>query len=154
MASKFIKLNGTAKWAKVFEDNRDMTGYNGQYLTCEGAYTIDLVLEPEEFKKLKDAGSQKRDKITDDGLQVKLNRKHKVVSKAGEVLDWASGAPEVVKGNGQPWNFEVDGEIRNGTPVEVTVVVYPTSFGNHGTRLEKVVVNPSDSSTAEDIIPF
>ena len=37
-----ITVSGTAKWAKVFEENRDKEGYQGQYADTNGRCTIDV----------------------------------------------------------------------------------------------------------------
>lgn len=135
MATRNIKLTGVATWAKVFEDNRDMKGFEGAYEDHDGGYTINVELEAEEFEKLKDAGSMKKGTIGDNGMIVKFLRKHK------DRFEWASGAPTVVKADGSKWDFETDGQINNGSEVEVEVSVYDTSRSSiKGTRLEKVKV--------------
>lgn len=135
MGTRNIKLQGKATWAKVFEDNRDMKGFEGAYEDHDGGYTINVELEAEEFEKLKDAGSMKKGSMGEDGIIVKFLRKHK------DRFDWASGAPKVVKKDGSSWDFESDGAINNGSIVEVEVSVYDTSRSSiKGTRLEKVKV--------------
>lgn len=135
MGTRKLKLTGTATWAKVFEDNRDMKGFEGAYEDHEGGYTINVELEAEEFQKLKDSGSMKKGSMGEDGMVVKFLRKHK------DRFEWASGAPTVVKENGSKWDFENDGQINNGSDVEVELSVYDTSRSSiKGTRLEKVTV--------------
>jgi len=155
MATKFIDLEGTAYWARVFEDNRDMTGYKpspdveGAYENCGGAYTVDLYLEPDQADKLKDAGSAKKGSIDENGFKVRLIRKHEGPFEA------ASGPPKVVKDDGTPWDFEDDGPIGNGSKVKVRVSVYPTKM-QPGTRLEsmKVVEHVPMEKRDEEDIPF
>ena len=42
----------TAKWAKVFEENRDLDGFEGQWRDTNGRCTIDLILDDTNFNKL------------------------------------------------------------------------------------------------------
>ena len=32
-----VTTTGTIEWARIFENNRDMNGYEGSYVECEGA---------------------------------------------------------------------------------------------------------------------
>lgn len=137
MATKYVTLEGIAEWAKLFEHNRDKTGYKGAYEATDGRTTINLIIAPEDMNKLQNAGSMKRG--TPDGLgrgvNVKLDRKW----NTGR--DWDSGAPEVLRPDGNPWDVAVDGEIGNGSKVRVQVAV--TDMPKQGvvsTRLEKVKV--------------
>jgi len=135
MGTRKWTLTGTATWAKVFEDNRDMKGFEGAYEDHEGGYTINVELEAEEFQKLKESGSMKKGSMGEDGMVVKFLRKHK------DRFEWASDAPDVVKEDGSKWDFETDGQINNGSDVEVELSVYDTSRSSiKGTRLEKVKV--------------
>lgn len=135
MATRIVTLKGKAKWARVFEQNRDKEGYNGAYQDFDGACTIDVYLTKEEFQKLKDAKSATKLKLDEDTGErfVKLKRKFK------DRYEWASGAPKVTKPDGSVWDFTADGAIGNGSEVEVTVSVYDTSM-TPGTRLESVKV--------------
>ena len=45
MATRKVKLTGIAEWAKVFESNRDMDGFDGVYRDHDGACTIDVILD-------------------------------------------------------------------------------------------------------------
>lgn len=131
--AQYITLEGKAMWAKVFEENRDMEGFEGSAKAYGGQYVIDLIMEPEEVSKLEEAGSRLKPKVTDDGVVVRFKRKH-----IGP-FDDASGAPTVVKADGSPWDFGNDGPIGNGSTVRVRVCIYPSKFGK-GTRLEAVAV--------------
>ena len=133
--ARTVTVTGKANWAKVFEQNRDMKGYNDSYVACDGACTIDMYLENEELATLKAAGSMARGSLTDEGVKVKLKRKFK------GPFEEASGAPKVFKADGTPWNYDEDGTIGNGSTVEATVSVYDIkSFDTVGTRLESVKV--------------
>ncbi len=72
MATRKVKLEGIGEWCKVFEQNREMTGYKptpqavGAYEECNGACKIDVIMNDVNFKKLKDCKSMKSG--TDDEL--------------------------------------------------------------------------------------
>ena len=48
MATRKVRIEGIAEWARVFEQNREMTGYKptpqavGAYEECNGACKIDV----------------------------------------------------------------------------------------------------------------
>lgn len=139
MGTKRITLTGKANWAKVFESNRDMVGYDGVYREYDGAYTIQVELDKTNYDILESSGSAKanksRRKEVDklDSTEVKFVRKHK------DRFEWASGAPKVLKSDGSDWDFSEDGLIGNGSTVEVELSVYTTTK-SPGTRLESVKV--------------
>lgn len=137
MASKKVVLEGIAMWCKVFAENRDLEGYKGAYKDTDGRTSIDIVLDADNFEKLKKSGSMKRGKPDSEGrgTVVKIDRKF----NTGR--DWDSGAPEVLKADGNPWDSSVDGYIGNGSKVRIMAVV--TDFPDKGvtsTRLEMVKV--------------
>jgi hypothetical protein len=135
ITNKKVVLEGIANWAKVFSSNRDLEGYKGAFKEYNGATTIELVLDNDNWDKLKRSGSMKRGRPVDGGTAVKLERKW----ETGK--DWDSGAPEVLKADGNPWDVDVDGFIGNGSKVRVMAVV--TDFPDKGvssTRLEMVKV--------------
>lgn len=126
MAYKEVTTKGPIEWAKVFESNREMEGYEGAYQECDGAYTIVQVLSKEEFEKLKKAGTQKKPiqkRLLDGEIAVKFERKHLVKTKDGKEVPQAGGAPKVVGPNGKAWDLEEDGLIGNGTIAEVTNLI-------------------------------
>lgn len=144
MATRKLTLKGKAMWAKVFEDNRDMQGFEGAYTEFEGAYTIDVILDKENKQKLKDSGSAKKGKFDDDGnFIVKFVRKHK------DRFDWASGAPVVTKPDGSPWSFEDDGQLNNLSDIEIDISVYDTAY-RPGTRMEEIRVTRIEEIKEED----
>jgi hypothetical protein len=135
IGNKKVVIEGIANWAKVFESNRDMEGYQGAYADTNGRTTIELILDKENADKLTKAGSMKRGRPVDGGIAVKLDRKW----ETGR--DWDSGAPEVLRADGNPWDVNVDGFIGNGSKVRVMAVV--TDFPEkrvRSTRLEMVKV--------------
>lgn len=148
MASKQYVFKGKAMWARVFEENRDMfewddsTGAFDKPSTCDGTYSISLVVDDDTYKDIKRSGSMaaKFAKLDDDGNDVvRFKRMHTKRGKGGKVLEFSSGAPSVVDGSGNKWTMEDNGEIGNGSDVEVTVTVYDTSY-SPGTTLEEIKV--------------
>ena len=140
--TRTVTVKGTASWAKVFEQNRDLKGWcgptgtaKGTFEDCDGAYTIDIVMDTDEFTTLKSSGSMKTGTPVEDGLKVKFIRKHQGPFKE------ASGAPLVTHKDGSPWDIDEDGTIGNDSIVEVTCSVYDIkAYGTTGTRLDKVRV--------------
>lgn len=128
MATSMYSVKGKAKWAKVFEFNRDMGEYHKDY---DGAYTIDVYLDEDQMKTVSKSGTQVKPKIDDEGIFVKFKRKH------ADFIPALGGAPKVVDKDDQPWDTEV--LIGNGSEVEVFFTVYSTKKGN-GTRLEGIRV--------------
>jgi hypothetical protein len=133
MASKNVKLRGKFMWAKVFESNRDMKGFEDAYVDCEGAYTVDFGMTAEEAAKLKAAGSKKGFKEKDGLFWVKLVRKH--LHKIPDL----GGPPKIYNAKGQPWDSDIDGFIGNGSEGTVSVNVYPAGRMT-GTRLDRIQV--------------
>ncbi len=146
MATRKVTLKGPVKWAKVFEENRDMKGFEGAYEEFDGAYTVEIGLDAENFGRLKAAGSMKKGREGEDGLTwVKLMRKH------ADRFEWASGAPEVLDSMGMNWTFEEDGQINNDSEAEVNLSVYDTSRPSiKGTRLDSVKVTKVMAETPKD----
>lgn len=154
MATRKLTLTGPVRWAKVFPENRDMTGYEGAFLEHDGAYTIEVGLTEGQLKDLKKTGSMLKGREGEDGLQwVKFKRKHT------DRFEWASGAPEVTGPTDRQWTMEDDGLIGNDSEAEVSVSVYDTSRDRiKGTRLESVKVlrayEPPKPDAASEEIPF
>ena len=128
MATKYteVKTTGPIEWAKVFETNRDMTGYEGAYVDFEGAYTVQQILSKDEYTKLQAAGTQKKPnqkRLMDGELMLKFERKHKITSRDGKVIPQAGGAPKVMNADGTAWDKEVNGLIGNGSTAEVTNLI-------------------------------
>lgn len=131
-------VTGPVRWAEVFEENRDMEGFEGAFSDCGGAYTITVLLDEEGQKTLKNSKSAKkavaRIKEEEDLFAVKLVRKHIGPFKQ------AGGAPKVKWADGTDYDYEAEGPIGNGSVCEVTYEVYPTKKKINGTRLIAVKV--------------
>lgn len=137
MATRKVKLTGIAEWAKVFTQNRDMEGFDGAYRDCNGACTIDLILDDENLALLKASRSMKRGVPDTEGRGTRV----KLVRKYDTGKDWDSGAPIVKKSDGSNWDYSLDGTIGNGSTVEVVLSVYDTKMKSIvGTRLDAVIV--------------
>ena len=123
---KEVTTVGPIEWARIFEHNRDMEGYEGAYADCEGAYTVTQILAKEQYEKLKKAGSMKKpilSRMTDGVIAIKFERKHLVKTKAGDVVEKAGGPPKVTKADGSFWEPDTDGLIGNGTVAEITHLI-------------------------------
>jgi hypothetical protein len=155
MATRKVKLTGLAYWGKVFEDNRDLTGFENALKDSGGQCTIDVDLDEESMAKLAKSKSMLKGKPSpdNDGLtRVRFKRKWEEA--------YAGGAPKVVKEDGTVWDYDEDGSIGNGSTVEIILNVYDTSRKNIiGTRLEKVKVtnhveyNPDEDEDEDDAPP-
>jgi hypothetical protein len=116
---KSVTTVGPVFWAKVMPGQEEM-GYLGAYEAFDGAFTIDQELSKEEFAKLKEAGSQKRPvqkHLMDGRIVLKFVRKNRVTNGKGELVEAASGAPELVDADGNPWYGEF---IGNGSVCVLT----------------------------------
>ena len=143
MALRKLKLRGLSKWAKVFAENRDLTGYKpseqveGSYEKYDGACTIDVIMDEDNYKRLQASKSMKVGKEDPEGNGIKVNFDRKF--NTGH--DWSGGPPIVVKADNTPWDYSIDGNIGNGSTVEIDISVYDIkTYGSVGTRLEKVKV--------------
>ncbi len=143
MATRIVKVTGIAEWAKVFEQNRDLTGWKptqeaeGNYEKYNGACTINMILDDVEVAKLAAAKSPRQPKPDPEGrgMIVKFDRKFNTG------YDWSGGAPSVTKPDGSTWDYDSDGSIGNGSTVEATVAIYDIpKYGNVGSRLESLKV--------------
>ena len=152
MATRKVKLTGIAEWARVFESNRDMDGFDGVYRDHDGACTIDLIMDDDNLAALKASRSMKKGTPDAEGRGTKV----KFIRKFNTGKDWDSGAPIVQKSDGSTWDISSDGTIGNGSTVEVMLSVYDTSYKNRpGTRLDSVRVIehvPVDSVIQADTI--
>jgi len=136
MATRLVKLRGIAYYPKVFESNRDLTGYDNALVDIGGQTTIDVDLDDRHIALLQRSKSMLRGSPSPDnqGLtRVKFKRKWQEKFGGGE--------PKVLRADDTTWNLNTDGMIGNGSEVEVTIAVYDTSRKNIvGSRLDSVKV--------------
>lgn len=148
MANEIFYVTGKAGYAKVYEHNRDMEGYMGQYKPFNGVYSIMLGVEDEgdEYDLFMDWNSAFRPKIGGKTKNKKkeialpeekgfvkglayftFRRKHQNVYKdrdTGEEKTRENGAPEV-------WLQKEDGSVEpfedligNGSDVTLKLELY------------------------------
>lgn len=138
MATEFVFLSGTAKWAKVRKPDK------------YGKYTIDLYVDPKTLKQARSAGVRVEQKEDEDGVFLRLKRDPE------KLFDGMPERPAV-----HIWNPDEDkyvafeGLIGNGSQVTVKVAVYDTVRGK-GHRFEGVGVDklvPYESASDSDL-PF
>ena len=133
MATKTIELHGILEWAKLFEGNRD----NGEYdVETDGATTVDIIMDADALKVMKEAGVRKQEKPDLEGRGARVKFKRPWKDKFDRT--WAAGPPKVYAPDGSPWTPE-DGLIGNGSIGVVYVDVYDTKMGK-GSRLAGVQV--------------
>ena len=155
MGTRKVKLRGYGYWAKVFEDNRDKTGYENALEDIGGQTSIDMDLDEDMMEKLQRSKSMKKGRPSPDNegmTRVKFTRKW--------TENYGGGEPKVLTEDGDNWDYDEDGPIGNGSEVEVVLSVYDTSRKNIvGTRLEKVKVvkhvpyNPDGDDDDDDEPP-
>jgi len=136
MATRLVKLRGVGYWAKLFENNRDLTGYDNALADIGGQTTIDVDLDDRHFALLQRSKSMLRGSPSPDnaGLtRVKFKRKWQE--------QYGGGEAKILRADDTSWDINTDGMIGNGSEVEVTLAVYDTSRKNIvGTRLDSVKV--------------
>lgn len=132
--AKQYTFRGPIRWAKVFDENKETTDWQGIKHAFGGLFKIDMILDKEQRKALKDSGSAIKGRFDDDGNFI-ATFKRKEVGPFAE----AGGAPKVVKEDGTVWSYEEDGTIGNDSVCDVTFEVYPTKMAP-GTRLISVKV--------------
>ena len=138
MGTRKVVIKGKGYWMKVFEQNRDLTGFNDALVDIGGQTVMDIDLEPSEVEKLKKAKFMSAGKPSpEDSNLTRMRLKRKWTEQ------YAGGAPEVLKEDNTPWVYETDGPVGNGSIVAVIVDVYDTKAskqGIYGSRLSKVKV--------------
>jgi hypothetical protein len=136
MGTRIVKLRGIGYWAKVFEFNRDLTGYEGALADVGGQTSIDVDLDKDMYDLLVKSKSMKKGVQSPDNegmTRVKFTRKWE--------NQFSGGPPTVVGPDNKPWDPDNQGLIGNGSEVLVELVVYDTKRrGIVGTRLERVKV--------------
>ena len=157
MATTKLTIDGPVSWAKVFEQNRDMEGYQGAAKEYGGQYSINIYLDENNIERLNAVGSQKKAKKPGEKSYTELDNSNGMLMysftrRHQDRYEWASGAPRVVKADGTPWDFGEDGLIGNGSVCRIQLACYDTARGV-GTRLEAIKVLdlvPYASSNPDD----
>jgi len=132
-----ITVTGLAQWAKVFEENRDLLGYQGQWAETDGRCSIEMVVDEDNAKRITASGCMSKGKPDPEGRGdiFKFNRKFSTPN------DWDGDAPVVYKADGSKWDYEADGTIGNGSEVLVELDVYKNKgYATYTTRLERVKI--------------
>lgn len=124
MTTEVIEVEGIAKFARVFEHNRDpgsTEGVNGAKYTYPEATSIQVVLDQNELAKVTKANPKLKPNVTEDGIEVRFKRRwiNKIPARGGP--------PRVVDADGNTWDEKV--LIGNGSKVKVAAEVYDTSYG-------------------------
>jgi len=138
MATKKLKLRGYINWAKVFEQNRDMEGFEGAARETDGQTSFEFHMSPEELSKLQEAGSIKQPKVSTDHdgyYMVRFSRPWHIPGR-----EFASGPAPVLKADGTRWDYDLDGTIGNGSVADVWFDVYDTKTRRKGTRHTKIQI--------------
>lgn len=122
MATKYIYLRGTCKWAKPYKPDEKY-----------GNYTICLYPDEKSMNEISDSGLTINPKSDDDGIYYTFRRPHQKLMK-NELVEL--GRPQVLAAD----NTAFDGLIGNGSEVTIKVSVYDTVKGK-GHRWETVRVD-------------
>ena len=137
MATKKYSVKGKALWSKVFDSNKELKDWQGNPHDFGGLFKIDVILDKENKAIYKSSGTSGKGKFSDDGDFIATFKRKETTMAGGKVLEWASGAPQVINADGSAFTGTL---IPNGSDVEVEFTVYTTSM-SPGTRLEKVIVH-------------
>lgn len=122
---EMIDVVGKARWAKVFEHNRDPGSKPGDKYDYPEATSIELILDQDELKKVSKLNPDVKVKPTDDGMKVKFRRTwHNSINP-----EWG-GVPKVVDSDGNSW----DDKKLIGDDSVVRVVAHPYKT-KHGTAM-------------------
>lgn len=132
--AKHYTFQGPIRWAKVFDENKETHDWQGQAHAFGGLFKVDMILDNEQRKTLKESGSAIKGSIDSAGNFIATFKRKEV----GPFVE-AGGAPKVMKADGTPWNYDEDGTIGNDSIAQVTFEVYPTKMAP-GTRLMHVKV--------------
>lgn len=117
MATKYYKFKGPCKWAKLHTPDQK---YNN--------YQINVYLDDEGIKQLKDSGLQLSLKTDEDGSFVTFRRPQQKIIK-GQLVDL--GKPRVEDKDRKP----LEALVGNGSMVTVDVSVYDTLKGKGHTMM-------------------
>ena len=130
-ATKFY-MSGEARWAKVFDHNKD--NFKGKTF-----FSIDLVISDEDYERFRETKSAHKPKKGDDGRwYIQLRRNEDAARE-----EWGGPPNVIIEDPENPGSYIPFTEnIGNGSEVTVSFVVYDApAFGVRGTRLESVRVD-------------
>lgn len=133
MATTTLELEGIIEWPKLFEFNRDFPEFDK---TTNGRYTLNVILDDDNVKRLKESGCRKSLKTDPQGRGMVFSPVRKHEDPNG---DWAGGPPQVACPDGTAWDVDRDGLIGNGSTARVMIQIYDTPSGK-GHRLLAVQV--------------
>ncbi len=168
--TKWIQVDGFVEWAMVFPENRDLKSSNPRVQKAldkvDGMYKVAFYPKDEaEWDKLWKAGLSEEVYNSDKPRRQSGNsdfgvgdffiikRKNKDIKEitdrdTGELIEHNfGGAPEIVHWSedkrGEPWSYEDDGALGNGTEVKMKLSIYGEHNDPSATvRLEKLgIVN-------------
>lgn len=152
--TNIVFIEGKVMYARVFENNRDMEGYEGAYREFDGMYELLLgvptngddykeimswnrLYEPKHFG---DPGFDEERGAVEGLSYFRFKRRHKhVIASGKEIPEWG-GPPKVVAADGTtPWGTDV--LIGNGSDVTVKLNVYRADKKRTFVRLEGLRVD-------------
>jgi hypothetical protein len=137
MGTRKVVLTGYGYWMRVFEQNRDLLGYEGSLKELGGQAVMNMDLDDENYGKL--IGAKFMDNMNAPSQDNPGHHRVKFTRKWTD--QFGGGAPEVLKADNNPWDFDTDGLIGNGSKIAVIVQVYDTKNKKiFGHRLEKIKV--------------
>jgi len=141
--AKTIFMEGYLKWPKFLKSNMD-TKFNE-----DGVYQTEFYpSSKDELSKLLDEAKSRNKEIRvgdpSDGEGYGLGKFVRLKRNNVNRIEEFSGPPTVVhldegSSHGEPWDYNTDGLLGNGTKVKVKVVMYGEGH-MAGVRLEKVGV--------------
>lgn len=167
-ASETHFLSGKAMYARVFENNRDMEGYEGAYRAHEGMYEVMLGVPTDgddhklimswnkmyEPKHLGDKGFEAERGAVEGVSYFRFKRKHKhVIGSGKEIPEWG-GQPKIVMKDGKtPWDTSV--LIGNGSDLTLKLNVFKMDAKRaivrlEGIRVDNLVEAPEREKTEDD----
>lgn len=143
-ATQQVELEGTLDWVRVFENNRDKKGPDGQLESVGGQCTLEIHLDKENEAILKAAGSNVGVK-TQGGVEVPSPIKGCRIYRFKRLWQHnkfpnLGGAPQVVHADGAAWDLDTDGLIGNGSTGVILLSCYGDLGKYRGTRLEGLQV--------------
>ena len=81
MATRLVKLRGIGYWAKLFESNRDLTGYDNALADIGGQTTIDVDLDERHIALLQQAAELlTRDRLMAESLKTRRRSSDQVLA--------------------------------------------------------------------------